>query len=278
MSQLWASPWLQFTLSALVIVRLPFAVPSDPVFAARSETYQNSFNDYAIPDAILRKPGKLSPEEFEVMKTHTTLGANMLADSKVPMLRMAERIARAIDAERYGVKAMYVIGSTKNATAGPSSDIDLAFVVDDESHLHQWIGYAVLADNLIQFINAEYGNAIPRVDMAEVLFEGDWQTPGVAPAKARETVMSREAFEHLLELAPPKLDRAPQIRRPNPSNPGAVDRDPRRKGRREKGRTIGLNSAPFQRGARLVECRRRWTRLLLHVPLTDPSRRRRKPR
>jgi DNA polymerase-3 subunit epsilon/ATP-dependent DNA helicase DinG len=38
----------------LVIVRLPFTVPSDPVFAARSETYQNSFNDYAIPDAILR--------------------------------------------------------------------------------------------------------------------------------------------------------------------------------------------------------------------------------
>ncbi len=41
-------------LSALVIVRLPFAVPSDPIFAARSETYTNSFNDYAIPDAILR--------------------------------------------------------------------------------------------------------------------------------------------------------------------------------------------------------------------------------
>lgn len=42
------------SLSALVIVRLPFAVPSDPIFAARSETYENSFNDYAIPDAILR--------------------------------------------------------------------------------------------------------------------------------------------------------------------------------------------------------------------------------
>lgn len=41
-------------LSALVIVRLPFAVPNDPIFAARSETYANSFNDYAIPDAILR--------------------------------------------------------------------------------------------------------------------------------------------------------------------------------------------------------------------------------
>jgi DNA polymerase-3 subunit epsilon/ATP-dependent DNA helicase DinG len=42
------------SLSALVIVRLPFAVPTDPIFAARSETYNNSFNDYAVPDAILR--------------------------------------------------------------------------------------------------------------------------------------------------------------------------------------------------------------------------------
>ncbi len=42
------------SLSALVIVRLPFAVPSDPIFAARSETYDNSFSDYAVPDAILR--------------------------------------------------------------------------------------------------------------------------------------------------------------------------------------------------------------------------------
>ncbi len=38
---------------------------------------------------------------------------------------MAERIAATIDAERFGVVAMYVFGSTKNATAGPGSDIDL---------------------------------------------------------------------------------------------------------------------------------------------------------
>ena len=41
-------------LSALVIARLPFAVPSDPVFAARAETYSNSFDQFAVPDAILR--------------------------------------------------------------------------------------------------------------------------------------------------------------------------------------------------------------------------------
>lgn len=46
-----------------------------------------------IPDAILRKPGKLTADEFEIMKTHTLLGAEMLANSKVPMLQMAAKIA-----------------------------------------------------------------------------------------------------------------------------------------------------------------------------------------
>lgn len=32
----------------------------------------------SIPDSILNKPGRLTPEEFEIMKTHTTIGADML--------------------------------------------------------------------------------------------------------------------------------------------------------------------------------------------------------
>ena len=40
-------------------------------------------------------------------------------------LEMAERVASELDGRRFGVKALYVIGSTKNATAGPQSDIDL---------------------------------------------------------------------------------------------------------------------------------------------------------
>jgi pyruvate,water dikinase len=40
-------------------------------------------------------------------------------------LRMAEHIASQLDAERFGVKGFYVFGSTKNATAGPKSDIDI---------------------------------------------------------------------------------------------------------------------------------------------------------
>jgi DNA polymerase-3 subunit epsilon/ATP-dependent DNA helicase DinG len=41
-------------LSAVVIVRLPFAVPSDPIVAARSETFDDPFHQYQVPDAILR--------------------------------------------------------------------------------------------------------------------------------------------------------------------------------------------------------------------------------
>jgi len=41
-------------LSCLVIVKLPFDVPDDPIIAARSEMYGDSFNAYMVPEAILR--------------------------------------------------------------------------------------------------------------------------------------------------------------------------------------------------------------------------------
>jgi DNA polymerase-3 subunit epsilon/ATP-dependent DNA helicase DinG len=41
-------------LSMLIIARLPFAVPTDPVYRARSEQYDDPFGEFAIPSAILR--------------------------------------------------------------------------------------------------------------------------------------------------------------------------------------------------------------------------------
>jgi DNA polymerase-3 subunit epsilon/ATP-dependent DNA helicase DinG len=40
-------------LSVLAIAKLPFQVPSDPIVAARAETYQESFQEYMLPEAIL---------------------------------------------------------------------------------------------------------------------------------------------------------------------------------------------------------------------------------
>ncbi len=46
-----------------------------------------------IPDSILMKPGKLTDEEFETMKTHTTIGSAILANSKAEIINVAEDIA-----------------------------------------------------------------------------------------------------------------------------------------------------------------------------------------
>lgn len=46
-----------------------------------------------IPDNILMKTGKLTDEEFEVIKTHSTIGAKILANSKAEILKVAEQIA-----------------------------------------------------------------------------------------------------------------------------------------------------------------------------------------
>jgi putative two-component system response regulator len=48
-----------------------------------------------IPDAILLKPGPLTPDERTVMKTHTTIGASILDGSDSDLLEMAREIALA---------------------------------------------------------------------------------------------------------------------------------------------------------------------------------------
>lgn len=48
-----------------------------------------------IADAILMKPGELSAEERLEMQRHTSIGASILANSKAPILQVAEKIALA---------------------------------------------------------------------------------------------------------------------------------------------------------------------------------------
>ncbi|AUH52246.1 two-component system response regulator [Chromobacterium sp. ATCC 53434] len=45
-----------------------------------------------IPDAILRKPGQLTPEEWEIMKTHPRIG-HILIRSEAPVFRLAAEVA-----------------------------------------------------------------------------------------------------------------------------------------------------------------------------------------
>nr|MBF0223525.1 response regulator [Desulfobulbaceae bacterium] len=46
-----------------------------------------------IPDEILHKPGKLTAEEFEIIKGHTLIGKKILEGTKIPLIQMATDIA-----------------------------------------------------------------------------------------------------------------------------------------------------------------------------------------
>jgi len=46
-----------------------------------------------IPDSILQKPGKLTPEEWEIMKTHTVIGGELLSGGNSEFLNLAKEIA-----------------------------------------------------------------------------------------------------------------------------------------------------------------------------------------
>ena len=47
-----------------------------------------------IPDAVLRKPGKLDPDEWALMRTHPAIGFEILSSSDAPVFRLAAEIAR----------------------------------------------------------------------------------------------------------------------------------------------------------------------------------------
>jgi putative two-component system response regulator len=68
---------------------MPASFVDDIAFAAPL----HDIGKIGIEDQILLKPGPLSEEEFEIMKTHTLTGASILANSKFKQIQMIESIS-----------------------------------------------------------------------------------------------------------------------------------------------------------------------------------------
>jgi DNA polymerase-3 subunit epsilon/ATP-dependent DNA helicase DinG len=66
-------------LSLLVIARLPFSVPNDPIFQARSELFDDPFNEYAVPQAVLRFKQGFG----RLIRRKTDRGAMVVLDSRI---------------------------------------------------------------------------------------------------------------------------------------------------------------------------------------------------
>jgi HD-GYP domain-containing protein (c-di-GMP phosphodiesterase class II) len=69
--------------------------PEDEILLLYSAARLHDMGKIGIRDAVLLKPGKLSEEEFELMRTHTTIGGRILSGGRSRLLRMAEEIAFA---------------------------------------------------------------------------------------------------------------------------------------------------------------------------------------
>ncbi len=70
-------------------------LPADEIEILRYASPMHDIGKIGIPDNILQKPGKLTPEEWEVMKTHTLIGARIVGHgkSKSMLLNAAAEIA-----------------------------------------------------------------------------------------------------------------------------------------------------------------------------------------
>ena len=68
-------------------------LPDSQVALMRRAAPLHDVGKIGIPDTILLKLGKLTDEEFLLVKTHTTIGARILSGSRFPILRLAEEIA-----------------------------------------------------------------------------------------------------------------------------------------------------------------------------------------
>ena len=78
--------------SGLIAARL--GLPASEVETIERAATLHDVGKIGVPDAILLKPGLLTEEEFAQVKTHTVIGARILAGATSALLRAAEEIAR----------------------------------------------------------------------------------------------------------------------------------------------------------------------------------------
>ena len=81
-------------LSCVAIVKLPFSVPDDPIFAARSETYEDGFNQYSLPEAILRFRQGFG----RLIRTRTDRGVVVCFDRRLLSKQYGEAFIRSLPA------------------------------------------------------------------------------------------------------------------------------------------------------------------------------------
>ncbi|MCD6415938.1 MAG: HD domain-containing protein, partial [Planctomycetes bacterium] len=84
---------LRHTSSYSAAVGRKLGLDDETVQALTYAAPMHDIGKIGIPTQILKKPGKLSPKEWEIMKQHPTIGARILSGSEIGFIQLAEIIA-----------------------------------------------------------------------------------------------------------------------------------------------------------------------------------------
>jgi len=79
-------------LSCVIITRIPFSVPSDPIVSARSETFDDPFNEYSVPDAVLRFRQGFG----RLIRSQTDRGAVVVLDGRIHTKRYGQTFLHSL--------------------------------------------------------------------------------------------------------------------------------------------------------------------------------------
>jgi PAS domain S-box-containing protein len=146
-------------LAAEIAVRL--AWDAEQITLLREAAPLHDVGKLAISDTILLKPGKLTLEEYAVMKTHALLGARLLAGSSSPVLQMASVIAGSHH-ERWDGGG-YPAGLAGEVIPGVGRVVAVADVFDALTHDRPYKSAWSVADAIAEIRRGSESQFDPRV-------------------------------------------------------------------------------------------------------------------
>jgi putative two-component system response regulator len=111
-------------------------LPQADVILLRQAAPLHDVGKIAIPDRILLKKERLTPQEWDVMKTHTTIGAKIAAGPQFPLLLTAEAVALNHH-ERWDGRG-YPRGLAGGAIVLPARIVAVADAFDAMTHARPW--------------------------------------------------------------------------------------------------------------------------------------------
>lgn len=149
------------------LLAIKFGFSEDEADMIKIAATLHDIGKISIPDKILLKPGRLTPDEFESMKRHTRVGYNILSNSNKALLKIASIIALEHH-ERYDGKG-YPDGITGDQINVYSKIVTLSDVFDalgtERVYKKKWE-----FDEIIKYIREERGKQFDPV-MVDLFLE-----------------------------------------------------------------------------------------------------------